>query len=120
MAELSYRDVQRAVQESIRNLQETVQRLTSNMGSVTSTRADHIAYIEVAIRDLQNTTKLMQQNLNTMMITSNADPRMAQLCRDVYELKVRFTNIERYIQQSGEYLQNKLAEEAEDQNYRNA
>lgn len=119
MAELSYWDVQRAVQEGLRTLQENVQRLTNNVGSV-STRADHISSIETTVREMQRTTQLMQQSLNAMRLGGSTDPRITQMAHDLYELKVRFTAVERFIQQVGEYLQIKLAEEAEDNQYRNA
>ena len=119
MAELSYWDVQRAVQEGLRTLQDSVQRLTSNVGSV-STRADHIGTIETTVREMQRTTQLMQQNLNTMRLGSGSgDPRIAQMAHDIYELKVRFAAIERFIQQSNDYIQTKMSEEAEDNQYRN-
>jgi hypothetical protein len=118
MAELSYNDVQRAVQDSLRNLQVSVQRLTSNLG-VVSSRSDHIEVIETAIRDLQRTTQLMQANLNTMRVGVGADPRVSQLIHDMYELKLRFVTIERFIQQVGTYIQMKIDEESEEQQFHN-
>ena len=118
MAELSYGDVQRAVQEAIRNLQINVQRLSSNMGSV-SIRTDRIESLEIAIRDLQRSVVTLQ---NSLLVAAKQpagrDPRVTQLIHDIYELKVRFVVIERFAQQMSDYFQAKAAEENENRQYR--
>ena len=120
MAELSYNDIQRAIRDGLRSIQENVQRLTTNVGTTSTTNADHIGYIEATVRDMQRTTQMMQSNLNQMKIKSSADPRLAQIAKDIYDLKVRFAAIEKFILQSGEYLQTKFEEDREDREYRNA
>jgi hypothetical protein len=69
---------------------------------------------------MQRTTQMMQSNLNQMKITSRADPRLAQIAKDIFDLKIRFAAIEKFILQSEGYLQAKLEEDREDQEYRNA
>jgi hypothetical protein len=63
---------------------------------------------------------MMQTNLNIMRATASADPRLAQIAKDIFDLKVRFAAIEKFIVQSGGYLQAKFDEDREDQEYRNA
>jgi len=118
MAELSYGDVQRAVQESIRNLQLNVQRLTSNVGSV-SIRADRIEGVEIALRDVQRGLITLQ---NTVAASSHGtagrDPRVTQLIHDVYELKTRFSAVERFAKQMSDYVQAKEESVEDEREYR--
>lgn len=118
MAELSYGDVQRAVQDGVRNLQQNVQRLTSNMG-VVSMRADRIENMEIALRDLQRTVASLQNSVLAARQAGGADPRVTQIIHDIYELKVRFIAIERFAQQMSNYVRAKEEEDADDRQYRN-
>lgn len=104
MADVSYSDVQRAVQDSIRNIEADVQRLTANVNNITS----QIQALSDIARDIQTLRQNLQQNLGTQTdaLSFNSAPNMNQIEQnitsmqtDVQDLKNRFSNLESYLQQ---------------------
>lgn len=118
MADLNYTDVQRAVQEGLRNLQTDLQRLTNNLDLV-ERQADRIDDIELVVRDIQRNLQLMTTSMGTMR-GGVVDPRISQVTNDLHELKTRFAVIEKFAQQMSDYMQAKFQEEQEDRQYRSA
>lgn len=118
MADLNYTDVQRAVQEGLRNLQTDLQRLTNNLDLV-ERQADRIDDIELVVRDIQRNLQLMTTSMGTMR-GGVVDPRISQMTNDLHELKTRFAVIEKFAQQMSDYMQAKFQEEQEDRQYRSA
>ena len=118
MADLNYTDVQRAVQEGLRNLQTDLQRLTNNLDLV-ERQADRIDDIELVVRDIQRNLQLMTTSMGTMR-GGVVDPRISQMTNDLHELKTRFAVIEKFAQQMIDYMQAKFQEEQEDRQYRSA
>ena len=118
MADLNYTDVQRAVQEGLRNLQTDLQRLTNNLDLV-ERQADRIDDIELVVRDIQRNLQLMTTSMGTMR-GGVVDPRISQMTNDLHELKTRFAVIEKFAQQMSDYMQAKSQEEQEDRQYRSA
>lgn len=121
MAELNYGDVQRAVQDGLRNLQADVQRLSGHLGNV-SYQASRIDDIELLVKDLQRSMQQMQNDISTMrhIGLSGIDPRIAQMTADIHELKLRFAAVEKFAGQMSAFIQAKYEEEQEDQQYRSA
>ena len=118
MADLNYTDVQRAVQEGLRNLQTDLQRLTNNLDLV-ERQADRIDDIELVVRDIQRNLQLMTTSMGTMR-GGVVDPRISQMTNDLHELKTRFAVIEKFAQQMSDYMQAESQEEQEDRQYRSA
>lgn len=118
MADLNYTDVQRAVQEGLRNLQTDLQRLTNNLDLV-ERQADRIDDIELVVRDIQRNLQLMTTSMGTLR-GGVVDPRISQMTNDLHELKTRFAVIEKFAQQMSDYMQAKSQEEQEDRQYRSA
>lgn len=108
MADLSYQDVQRAVQDGTRNLQGDVQRLSNDMSGVVSQAQ--------LIDDLQRALQQLQSEIQRHDPRSEAS--MQQLVRDVQELKMRFEAVERFCRDMSEYFRKKAAAEREDNEYR--
>lgn len=110
MAELSYQDVQRAVQDAMRQLQGDVQRLNTSITTI----SQQAQWIDDIQRDLQA--------LQTEV--SRHDPRseqtMQQLTRDIQELKQRFEVIEKFCRDMSDYFRTRAETEREDQQYRSA
>ena len=122
MADLSYNDVQRAVQDSTRNVQNDLQRV-SNILITMSQQLERVNDIEAAVRELQRTAVTLQNSLINMRsgTTSRpADPRISQLTADVHDLRVRFAVIEKFASQMSEYVQARYDDEQEDRQYRAA
>lgn len=115
MAELNYYDVQRAVQDGLRNMQADVQRL-QNQVSVISQQSQFIDDIQQLVQQLF--TQLARLERQTQGHNPRTELGTAQLARDVQELKIRFTAIERFCQDMSRYLQAQQAKELEDQQYR--
>ncbi len=108
MADLSYQDVQRAVQDGTRNLQSDVQRLSNDMSSVVPQAQ--------LIDDLQRALQQLQSEIQRHDPRSEAS--MQQLVRDVQELKIRFEAVERFCREMSEYFRARAAAEREDNEYR--
>jgi hypothetical protein len=114
MADLSYSDVQRAVQDGLRNMQVDVQRLSGQMVTV-SQQSDAIQqmvqqlYAQLARLERQSRGHNPRTELGT-----------AQLARDVQELKIRFVIVERFCQDMSKYVQAQIDKELEDKQYRAA
>lgn len=121
MAELNYGDMQRAVQDGIRNLQNDLQRVSNTLITLTP-QIERIDDMEAAMRELQRSAITLQNTLIGMRggINHPVDPRISQLANDVHELKTRFGVIEKFASQMSEYVQARYNEDQEDRQYRAA
>lgn len=108
MAELTYQDVQRAIQDAVRSMQADIQRLTIDLTAV-SQQAQRID-------DIQRSLQALQSEM------SRHDPRseqtMQQIARDIQDLKLRFEAVERFSRDMSDYFRARAEEEREDQQYR--
>jgi hypothetical protein len=108
MADLSYSDVQRAVQDGLQNMRADVQRL-SNQISVISQQSQLIDAMNTRLARLEGQTR-------------RHDPRSeqgtAQLARDVQELKARFIVVEKFCTDMSKYAQIQIDKDLENKQYR--
>jgi Holliday junction resolvasome RuvABC endonuclease subunit len=117
MAELSYSDVQRAVQDGLRNLQADVARL-SNQVSAINQQSQFIDDIQALVQRLSaQITRIERQSMGH---NPRTEMGTAQLTRDVQELKVRFAAVERFCIDMSKYIERRRDQELEDQQYRAA
>jgi len=115
MAELNYSDVQRAVQDGLRNMQGDVQRL-SNQVAVISQQSQFIDDIQHAIQLMY--TQLARLEGQTRRHDPRSEQGTAQLTRDIQELKGRFVTVEKFCLDMSKYVQNQIDKEDEDRQYR--
>ncbi|HEX6258831.1 MAG TPA: hypothetical protein VFZ48_05100 [Candidatus Saccharimonadales bacterium] len=121
MSDLSYNDVQRAVQDGVRNVQSDVQRLVNDMSNV-SQQAQLIDDISRDVQELHRFMMQLQPKIDTIersVTDANDDQRIMSMQNDIQELKNRFSSIERFAQQMSNYMQARHDEEKEDRLYRN-
>lgn len=116
MAELRYNDIQRAVQDALRTVQNDMQRISATVNMV-ERHAERIDTVEMGVRDMQRNVQVMLGN-NGPGVQVGADNRLTQLMNDVHELKVRFAAVERFVQQMDMYLRPRIEEDEEDRRYR--
>ena len=117
MADLSYSDVQRAVQDGLRNMQSDVQRL-QNQVSIISQQSQFIDDIQAVVQQLY--AQLSRIERQSQGHNPRTELGTAQLTRDVQELKARFTAIERFCLDMSKYMQAQRERELEDRQYRGA
>ncbi len=85
MSDLTYKDVQQAVQEGIRNLEKNVQNLANDMAIMkTQTQA-----LNDIARDLQTLRTNLQQNLGTTAdsISFQSAPNMSNLENTITQIQ---------------------------------
>ena len=77
MADLTQNDVQQAVQQSIRNLEANVQRLSSDVSNL----SNQLQALSDIARDIQTLRQNLQQNLGTQTsgMSFNSAPNMNQV-----------------------------------------
>lgn len=117
MADLTYSDVQRAVQDGLRNMQADIQRLSGQVSSI-SQQSQFINETQTLVRQLS--TQLARLERQTMGHNPRTEMGTAQLARDVQELKARFIIIERFCVDMSKYVERQQQKELEDQQYRAA
>ncbi len=85
MSDLTYNDVQRAVQDSLRNLENDIKNLANDMATMkTQTQA-----LSDIARDLQLMRQNLQQNLGTTTdsVSFNSAPNMNQLEQTIQSIQ---------------------------------
>lgn len=117
MADLSYGDVQRAVQDGLRNMQADVARLSGQVSTI-SQQSQFIDDIQALVQRLAG--QLSRLEIQTRRHDPRSEQGTAQLARDVQDLKIRFAAVERFCQDMSKYVQTQVDKEAEDQQYRAA
>ena len=108
MAEITYQDVQRAVQEATRGIQNDLQRLSNTIVTI----ANQAQFID----DLQRSVQELRQEVE------RHDPRtelaMQQLQRDIQELKQQSEMVERLCTDISTYFHAQSELRREDEEYR--
>jgi hypothetical protein len=110
MTELSYQDVNRAVNDALKPAQSELYKLSSSM------------------RDIANKTQYideLMQSMRTLQGSANKhDPKsemnMQNILLEIQDLKMRFENVERFCREMSAYFQQKQQIEKEDEGYRSA
>lgn len=114
MAELSYGDVQRAVQDGLRNMQSGFQHLASQVSR--GSQQAQLDNLQQALQQIDaHITRLEQQTRRHDPLT---EQMTTQLARDVQDLKSRFNTVERFCLDMSRYVQTKHEEELEKKQYR--
>ena len=117
MADIDYGAIQRAVQDSMRNLQADVHRLENEINKL-SQRSEGGAETLRLIRDLSQQLARVEQE------AKRHDPRsetmVKQIADDLAGLKQRFAIIEKFAQQFSDYLHDKYEADQIDREYRSA
>ncbi len=110
MADLSYNDVQRAVRDSLQNLQSGVQRLVTGSSTMGSQQA---RALNDQIRDVREIKQLVQairlqleSSSPTVTATTTVEQNPDPVLAEIKELKSRLTNIETYLQQVSQFIAN--------------
>lgn len=114
MAELSYGDVQRAVQDGLRTMQSGFQNLASQVSK--GSQQSQLDNLQQAMQQLDaHITRLEQRTRRHDPLT---EQMTQQLARDVQELKSRFNTVEKFCQDMSRYVQTKHEEESEKKQFR--
>ncbi|EDK72482.1 hypothetical protein TM7_0389 [candidate division TM7 genomosp. GTL1] len=120
MADLQYNDVQRAVQDGIRNIQGDLQRLINDMHQA----VQQIQYTDETMRMVQDIQRILQhtqpaiENMHRRINDANSEQRIATVQNDLQELKHRFAAIERFAMQMSDYVRHQHEVNREDEEYR--
>lgn len=101
MSDLTKDDVQRAVQDSTRDLTSNITRIRDQVEQM-SQRTNDLDESQREIRDLSQ--KIQQIYPQLVELTRNPDD-LERLRTDIEDIKVRTQNIERGVQQITAYLQ---------------
>lgn len=109
MAELTQGDVQHAVQDGIRNLQSSVQRIAN--------QTQQIEYLQRSIQAIQNEVATIER---LQMQSANTDQRLLTVVNGIHELRIRMENIERFCGEMSAYMQAQYEAQLEDSQYRAA
>ena len=108
MADLTYNDVQRAVQDAMRSLQNDMQRLNNTVSTIEN-QAQYIDDVQREIQNLENAT---------MRHDPRSELSMQHIQADIAEMKLRIANIEKFCGEMSSYFRSKQQIEREDQEYR--
>jgi mevalonate kinase len=120
MADLQYGDVQRAVQDGLRQIQSDLQRLVNDMQRA----VQQIQYTDETMKMVQDIQRMLQQNqpsldnIHRKVTDANSDQRIALMHNDIQELKNRFSAVERFAGQMSEYIRQQHDGDREDREYR--
>jgi len=117
MADLSYGDVQRAVQDGLRNVQADVARLGTQVSAINQ-QSQLIDDIHSLVQQLSNQLTRLEQR--SMGHNPRTEMGTAQLSRDVQDLKTRFAAVEKFCVDMSKYVERQREKELEDQQYRAA
>lgn len=109
MADLSQSDVQRAVQDGVRNLRSDIQRLQMQAQPID----DIYRQVQAIQKEVNNIERVQHQS-------SNVDQRLIGVINDVHEMKLRIVNIERFCAEMSAYMREKHELEEEEDQYRAA
>jgi len=117
MADLSYGDVQRAVQDGLRNVQADVARLSGQVSQI-SQQSQLINDTQALVRQLSG--QLLRLERQSKLHDPRSEQGTAQLAKDVQDLKIRFVIVEKFCLDMSKYVQAQIDKEVEDQQYRAA
>ncbi len=110
MAELSYNDVQRAVQENTREIREHVIRMSQQMQRFNNLYDTHILPMRQEIEGMRrqiNATNIQVSNVlaRPSITPQGMDPRMwQQIGNSIHALDARLVVMQKYLQEVSEYI----------------
>lgn len=110
MAELSYQDVSRAVNDALKPTQGELYKLSSSVRDIAN-KTQYIDELMTSIRTIQNSAN--QHDPKSEMAMQN-------LTREVQDLKSRFEAVEKFCRDMSNYFQQRQQVEKEDKEYRSA
>ena len=113
MSDIDYGQIQRSVSDSVKEVRSDIQKLSSQLQNV-----QLIDEIYNKVNEIENRVSRIEQ------IDSGNGPQIAfaiqKIESDITDLKQRFSVIEKFAQQFGEYLQAKYQQDKEDKEYRSS
>ncbi len=124
MAEnISRSDIQHAVQSALHDVRNDVSRISSmvnNMSRVSQDVQDvsrRLMGLEQEVRQIQNT---VANTLGRPTTRRYPDPYVVGIANELNDLKIRFSAVEKFATQMGEYVRNRNDQDNEDRQYRTA
>ncbi|NCU30880.1 hypothetical protein EOL73_02425 [Candidatus Saccharibacteria bacterium] len=110
MADLTYQDVNRAVNDALKPTQGELCKISSSLRDI----ANKTQYID----ELMQSMRILQGN------TNKHDPKsemtMQNILSEIQDLKTRFDTVEKFCRDMSNYFQQKQQVEKEDEGYRSA
>lgn len=100
MADLTYNDMQRAVQDGVRNVHNDVQRVVNDVNTISNQVQGNDA-VQRALQDVQQSVQNIQsqiENISQAVNDQNTITQINTVQADTQELKMRLTSIEQSLQ----------------------
>ena len=110
MADLTYQDVNRAVNDALKPTQGELYKMSSSLRDI----ANKTQYIDEMMLSLKNIQTSAGRH------DPKSEMAMQNLTREVQDLKIRFENVEKFCREMSTYFQQRQQIEKEDQEYRSA
>jgi hypothetical protein len=121
MGEISRSDIQHAVQSALHDVRNDVSRISRMVDSMSKVAQEvhdvsrRLAALELEVRQIQNT---VANTLGRPTTRRYPDPYVVGIGNEVTELKLRFTSVERFAQQMGEYIRKRDEQDLQERQYR--
>lgn len=120
---ISRADIQHAVQSALHDVRNDVARISHVVDGMNRVARD----VQDLSRRIQNLERNVNQIQNTVTNTlgysggsRHPDPRIAAMSGDIYNLKLRFTAVEKFAEQMSLYVRRRYEEDEAERQYRTA
>ena len=117
MADIDYGQIQRSVQDAMRELRSDMQRLVNDVDEIKH-RSNNDQEIDNDIREMRQRVERIEQMMQRD--DPRSDAMLKQISSDLTDIKARLANVEKFALQFSDYLQEKFEAEKEDREYRSA
>ena len=120
---ISKSDLQYAVDSALHTVRNDISRISHVIDGLNRTAQEihdvtrRLQALEQSIGQIQNT---VAHTLGRPTTQRYPDPYVVAMMNDVNDLKVRFTAVEKFMAQMGEYISQRNARDDEDRQYRSA
>lgn len=118
---LSRADIQHAVQSALHDVRNDVSRISHVIDGMNRVAKD----LQDLSRRVQNLERNVNQIQNTVSNTlgysggsRHPDPRLSAMSGDIYNLKLRFSAVEKFAEQMSLFVRKRYEAEEEDRQYR--
>lgn len=109
MSDLSYNDMQRAVQDGVRNVHSDVQRVVNDVNTIVSQVQGNDA-VQRSLQDVQRAMQGIQSQVDIIsqaVTDQNSSAQINAIQSDTQELKNRLTTMEQSLQTITQYIADK-------------
>ena len=110
MADLTYQDVSRAVNDALKPIQGEIYKISSSLRDIAN-KTQYIDEMMLSLKTIQN---------NAGRHDPKSEMAMQNMLREIQDLKMRFETVERFCRDMSTYYQQREQIEKEDQEYRSA